>query len=431
MAAAFAALLLFCASARADGTLIPAPERVDFAYDVARGVVYVSEGDRVLRYDAVADTFLSPIIIGGSAGAIDLSPNGNTIAVADWTASGNKVRVFLVDLDTLQVSALIDDRQYMEGSAYSVAFASDGALLVASRFDGSGWVPLRRFDIAHGSVAQVDAVRQNTMLAASGDRKTIAFVEPNISDGRWGLYDVPTGQLVRRQGYEDGTSRFNFEIATDQLGAQFSIPTYGGMYVYDDAYQHVATIGEYAAGQPIGVAYDPLQPLMYVPWGDYESSREVRIYSTETFAQVGAYDFEDDFKHTGNTAFVQGRTKVSADGSLLMVSVTGGVRIVGLGGPLGAAPLSIVNNRWLNSVRLAGAIGNGGKLTYSVASQPAHGKAVVHGNYATYIPYGNYRGADSFRYRVHYGQATVEAVVTVNAAAAVKALQQPAKRALR
>lgn len=409
------AVVLFLAiqagDAAAVGTFIPSPDRADMVHDAARGVIYVTEADKVLRYHVASQSFLSPITLGGVLKGLDLSPDGKTLAVADRSYSSTEVWVHLVDLDTLGVTRQAAPIAFMEAGTWSVSFAADGSLLMTSLFAGSGDVPMRRFDFGSGTWSQVASVMQATMLSASGDAQTIAFAESNRSDGPWGLYDAPTGGLVRRNGYTNGTSWFNFEIATDALGSQFAIPTYGGTFIYDDAYTRVATIGTYAGPQPIGVAYHPVERLVYFPWAE---TGEVRVYDTTTLIQSASFDFEDRFNHTGNGAFNQGRTKLSRDGSLLMVSVTGGVRFHRMYAPLAASDIVTASNDGVPvTVVLNGSIGNGGQLAYSLVDQPAHGSVSVDGANATYVPAPDFEGVDTFTYRVHYGRATADAVVAV------------------
>ena len=125
--------------------------------------------------------------------------------------------------------------------------------------------------------------------------------------------DVPTGAIVRREGYADGTSRYNFEIGTDRMGSQFAIPTYGGTYVYDDAYQRVATIGQAYDQHPIGVAYHPVERKAYFPWS---GSRQVRVYDMDSFAQVGSHDLEHSFGWVDPDAGTALREHLSEDGEL-------------------------------------------------------------------------------------------------------------------
>lgn len=313
-------------SARAaDGVLIAAPNRVDVVHDTKRDVVYISSSDgKVLCYDIATGAFLPAIEVGGVPAGIDLSPDGDQLAVADRDSGATQVWVHVVNLPTLTVRKLSAPKDYYEGGTWSVAYAADGSLLTTSQYQGSGWVPMRRFQPALRKYQRLASVTQNTMLAPSADRTKIGFAESNISDGRWGVYTTATRTFAFRQWYQDGTSWFNFEIATSPTGTQFAIPTYGGTFLYNQAYAKVATIGEYAGGQPIAAAYHPTQNLVYFPWA---GSTEVRVYDTTTFQQVDALDAGYTFTHTGNGAYGQGRTRISADGSLLMVTVDGGVRL--------------------------------------------------------------------------------------------------------
>lgn len=406
--------LFVCGSAQAMGTFVPAASRSDMAYDDQRGLVYIASGDRVLRYRVADGTFLSPVVTGGSLRGLDVSPDGRSLAVADSSHDAERVWVHVVDLDTLAATRLEAPVDFHEDGTWSVSYAYDGSLFATGRFAGSGWVPLRRFS-ADGEATVVTEVMQDTMLSASGDRKVVAFAESNISDGRWGRIDAVTGQVVHRQWYEDGTSAFNYEIATNADGSQYAIPTYAGTLVYDAAYARVATIGEYAGGQPVGLAYHPVDDLAYFPWA---GTSEVRVCDMEFVEPVGAYDLGQPFDHTGNWAYGAGRTRLSGDGSLLMVSVDGGVRILRMYAPLRADPVTARIDarkaRLKSLIPLRGVVGNGGKLAYEIVTQPAYGRAALAGASATYTPLPGFSGTDSFVYRVRYGRAWADATVTVS-----------------
>ncbi len=319
------------APALAEGVLLPTSTAVDMVHDAKRDVVYISSSDgQLLRYHRPTARFLAPIAFSGPLGGMDISQDQDQLAIADRTAAGTDVGVHLLNLRNLSRRRLSTPRasypggQTYEGSAWTVAYAADRSVLVTSQFNGSGSVPLRRFTPL-GATKILGEVTQNTMLKTSADRKTIAFAESNISDGRWGLYDAPTGQLVRRQWYQDGTSWFNYEIAVDSIGGQFAIPTYGGTFIYDADYVRIATIGQYAAGQPIGAVYHPRLALAYFPWAQ---STQVRVFDMRTFQQIGAHDAEYSFTHPGNGSFQPGRIRISEDGRLLMVKVGTGVRLI-------------------------------------------------------------------------------------------------------
>jgi hypothetical protein len=410
---AAAVLSGFALPAFAVGTLVPASSRIDMVHDDARGLVYISNGSQVLRYQVSSGTFLSPIQLSGALGGLDISPDNRSIVVADLTGSTTQSWVHIVDLDTLVPRTVaVNTPDTYEGGTFTAVYDDAGRIYTTSTFNGSGWVPLRTLDPGSNTWTSVASVRQNTMLSASGDGLTIAFAESNISDGAWGLIDVPTGTFVSRNGYQNGTAWFNWEIATDRFGAQFSIPTYNGTAVYDDAYAKIGSIGTYAGALPIGVAYHPVERIAYFP---FAQTSEVRVYDMNTRTQIGAYNFEFAFPWVGNHAFENGRTRISRDGSLLMVTVGGGVRIYQQYAPLQASNIAdSANGGHPKAIALAGSIGNGGAISYALESGPAHGTVSISGSTATYTAVAGYDGADAFTYRASYGRASRSAVVSMS-----------------
>lgn len=403
---------LHVGAASAIGTYIPAQGRVDMVYDDKRDIVYISSAGDVLRYRVQDGTFLSPVMVGGQLRGMDLSPDGNTLAIADADSSQTSMWVQLVDLSTLAVRRIDAPKAYMESGSWAVSFAYDNSLMVTSSFAGSGWVPLRRFRLYGKSKVIGTNITQNTMVAASGDRKVIAFAQSNISDGRWGRYNAASDAIVYRDWYTNGTSWFNYEIATNFNGSQYAIPTYGGTMIYDSAYTKVATFGTYAGPQPIGVAYHPVEHLAYFPWAQ---TSEVRVYDMDALAPVGSYDFVSTFTSNGNSAYQSGRTKLSADGSLLMVTVAGGVRILRMYPALSAQAISMRATPGMkNRIQLKGSIGNGGNLQYEIVDGPLHGSLLSSGSRVAYLPAAGYVGGDSFVYRVRYGRATADARVSIS-----------------
>jgi hypothetical protein len=315
-----AAFLSFATRGFAVGTLVPAPNRVDMVHDAARDVLYITSGSSVLRYHLGSDAFLSPIQLTGTLVGIDLSPDGNTLVVGDRTRTETNVWVHVVDLNTLQSRRAMFARAFYEGGTYTVAFGNDGAAVVSSTFEGSGWVPLRRYDPADDSVRTVsNSIEQSSMVSSSGDGSVIGIEGSNLSSGPVYRYDV------ERQAITDnsGTGWFNYEIAVNKDGSQFAAPTYGGTFIYDANLDSVTTLGTYAGGQPIGVAYHPSADAVFFAWA---TSREIRVYNSLNFAELGRFDFQYDFTHPGNAAFVHGRLRTSRDGSIIFATVGGGIR---------------------------------------------------------------------------------------------------------
>jgi fibronectin type 3 domain-containing protein len=327
-----AAILLFSflgiLPANGEGVFVAAPSRVDVAYDNARGVLYISNGGELLRYEVSSQSFLTPITLGGTLEGMDISPDGSSLVVADDSTSGGQVWVYIVSLATLTYQKVTFPAAFFEVGTFTAAYGNNGGILISSEFGGSGTVPLRWYDPATNTTTVVATVRQDTMLRASADHSVIALAESDSSDGPFDRYRVSDGNLLRDSGYANGTSWFNYEIAVRPDGQQYAIPTYGGTFFTDaNLVKSPTMVGQYAAGQPIGVAYDPVKPRVYFPWAQ---SSKVYVYDSTTLSPLSSYDFESQFGLNGNFAFVNGRTKTSDDGSLLFVTVDGGVRYVTL-----------------------------------------------------------------------------------------------------
>jgi hypothetical protein len=325
--------VLFClglagagAMAAKPGTFVAAPFRKDMAYDASSGLLYISNGGSIVRYDTRTDTTLSPWTLGGSLMGMDLSPDGKHLTVADNTHSTDQVWVHNIALDTGVDNRLTFARRAYEGGTFSVAYGNDGSLLTTSTFEGYGDSPLRRYDPTAGTANTLGTVVMNSMLAASRDRSVIGFEESGVSDGPFGRYRVADHDLLRKFGYTDGTANPNFEIGVNPDGTQYTVLTTNGAYIYNASLQRVGSIGPAGAYQvPLGVAYSPTGNVAYF---SFAGTPEVRAYDMATFQQVGAYDFGGNFGRAGYEGFLDGRLKLSPDGSMLFATINGGVRYI-------------------------------------------------------------------------------------------------------
>jgi len=399
--------------ALAEGTFIPAASRADHVYDAARHQLYISNGSQILRYDVLTKSSLPPITVGGTLQGLDISPDGTTLAVADADQTEGP-RVHFVNLDTAAVTKKVFARDFYEAGTHSVAYAADGSILVSSNFNGSGSVPLRRFDPNNGSVATLAYVSQRTMLSPSADRQIIGFAEPNNSSGPFGRYRSEDRDIIRTSGYDQGTSWFNFEIGTNRDGTQFALPTYGGTFIADfDLTKTGVVLGDYAGPQPVGAAYHPAKDVVYFPWAGTE---EVRVFNSVTWEQIGSIDAEYAFGHTGNAAYGAGRVKVSSDGTLVSVSVGGGVRLVSLeSAPLEVQSQSVITSEDTQIGITLTSSGAQGAVAYEIVGQPGKGTVSGSGDSLVYTPNPNANGSDSFTFRAvdEAGRVSNEATVSI------------------
>jgi hypothetical protein len=380
-------------------------------YDDLREVLYITSGGSVLRYSLVSGDFLSSFDLGGDLAGIDISPNGKTLAVADRTRTDTNVWIHLINLETGNAGKILFPRASGEGGTFAVAFGSDGNLLITATFEGSGSVPLRRYNPANGVTVELATIRQNSMVTSSSDRNFIGFEESNVSDGRFGRYRVSDGTLIRKEGYTDGTAWFNYEIGVNRNGTQYALPTYGGCFITDASLVKQKTLGEYAGPQPIGVVYSPLEDIVYFAWA---TTTEVRAFDTNTFEQIAAYDFEHEFKHTGNQAFDQGRLRISKDGTLLFATVEGGVRYIRIDIILTTSDQVVSVNKNSSTPITLTASGARGPLVFTIESGPTNGSLTGELPNLIYRPERSYTGQDGFTFKVSDGKSEVTGTVTLN-----------------
>ena len=323
-ALAIAALtaLIPAAALAAPTTLIRTEGHTDFAFDTQNSTLYISGSDALQRYDVRSRQFLQPLYVGGQTAGMDISADGRYLAVANYSRTDTSNFVDIIDLADRSSQRVSFGLEFYEGGTFTTAFDGQNGLLVSSTFEGSGWVPLRRIDLATGQTVVLGSVRQSSMLAASADGSVVAVAESNISNGAWGLYQSGATSYTSTMA----SGWFNYEIGVSRDGSQVGIPTYGGtLLVNVDG--SVTTVGEYASGQPVGVAYNPVADTVYLPWA---GSSEVYAYDTRTGNRSVSYDFEEQFSHPGNWSFGGGRAKVSDNGEYLFVSTGSGIRYLSL-----------------------------------------------------------------------------------------------------
>lgn len=431
LALAFAHSALFSTRAEAVGNFISVPGRIDSVYDLKRDTIYITQrrevwdstlqkwvlDSGVVRYHVGSGTYLPRIPITGWLLGLDISPDCSTLLVCDDAHTENQVWIHNVNLEPLEVTKVTFPRAFYEDGTFAVAFGQDGTAFFTTGFEGSGWTPMRRYNPVTGawSVA-IESVRQHTMVSASADGTTIAFVESNSSAGPVGKIDVATGAVI----YVQGTGWFNFEVGINRSGSQMVVPTYNGTYVYDGSVQRQTRVGVYADEQPIGQAYHPFEDIVYFAWADWNNtnSRYVKAHRTSDFSELGQWDFESVFNHTGNGAYTEGRLRIARDASYLFSTVDNGVRFASLGSHRPVANGAIVRTRedtpvdvTLTGVAVTGISG------VEIVSTPANGSLSGAGPTFTYTPNANFNGQDTFTFRVTDGvsyspEATVRISVT-------------------
>lgn len=324
---AFVVLLTSAASIVRAEVLVSAPGRVDCIPDGSGGLLYISTGTNhsVLRYSLATGVFLAPFQVGGEPGALDLSPDGTLLAMADAAQDGTNEVIHLIDLATgVDTPVRLPRGPAGDPGLQSIAFGADGSLVVASR--GITQLQLRRIEPVTHAMSVLAEVPGSVQLAASGDRQQIGIA----IHGDVRLYNVATKTLGATQ-FHGGVG---IDIALNSNGSQYALVGGSSSVMIADntgaSGQFFHTIGTSA----VGTVFHPNRPLAFVAYG---RALEVVIVNTETRKLVGT------IVPAGPAITVQSfpqwplRLRISSDGSQLFLPIPDGVRII----PIGTEALSL------------------------------------------------------------------------------------------
>lgn len=337
-------LLALCVAAAATGIgTANAATYVDLSITNAKdhafvgNTLYVTSGTQLHRYDLSTCSLASPLSLGQQLMGVEASPDGRYLAVANSGLADGNVRVFLFDAFGARTPRTLSyPAAFGEGGSYMVSWEGNASLLISGRYDGSGWTPLRRYDVASGTLTQIRSVRQDTMLAASRNYQTTALVESNISSGPVHLLDAGGSNV----GASATTSWFVFEVAANSDGSRVIVPTYDGAYFYQrqgSALSRTGTIGVYADYGPVAAAFSPddrrLVTANYA-WTANPTRQGVLLYDAQMLTRITTLD-PYPFGSTGNHALGAGRLTLSRDGNWLAVTLNDRVRLYDVHAELG------------------------------------------------------------------------------------------------
>lgn len=309
------------------------------AYDETGRILYALGPDGVTRWSAETGAFLDPIPLAGRLSGIAVSPDGRylVVGIAD-VATVNGVRMaqlHRIDLETQAtdvVSVALNDGY--EGGVANVAISAGGAVLFTTDFLGSGWTPLRSFNIQEATpVASLvpgipmggSMVRGASSLIASPDGNRILLLENGISNAPTGVYDSAEARIVAHaaadhRGYSnDGRG----DISNDGL---IAIITYGTMTIHDASMALIIDLGWNEVGRYTDAQFSHDGRHLFLFNQDTD---RIELYDTTSWRLIGEADPGVDVRRIGNGDPV-GDLELIDNGRLMLLTTASGVRVVDL-----------------------------------------------------------------------------------------------------
>lgn len=304
-------------AARAADAFLSIPDRADVAYDDARSVLYISAGDRIERYKPDTGEMLSPIVLGGQLAGMDISPDGNTLAVADTMLAG----IHTVDLVTDATSTIVFPGSPAGAGTWEIAYADDGRLLAS----GTG-VTLWRYDPITGLAPEFPSLEWNQNhftgpkehLAASADRSTIGIVSTD-NFGHWSEYSSDSDTLIE---HSTGWGWTAWDVSGNSDGSQFAICTNSNIALVSPGSDDYTLLD---AAVPFGAKFSPSTSSVFAP--TYDSSQMLE-YDADDGSVLSTYDLGRQIGWNYDGVFYWPRMAVAQDNSLVFCTVPGGVQVV-------------------------------------------------------------------------------------------------------
>ena len=304
-------------------------------FDERTNIVYSLGASQITRWDAITGRFLAPIILPGSLSSLALSPDGRYLVVGDsatiTTAGQTQGVLHRIDLQTSAVTDIVYSTAFYEGGVTDVVVAANGTALFTTQFLGSGWTPLRTFPVSGAAPAPailVNSVRGGSTLTASPDGRYVLILEANSSNAPFSLYDSTMGRVIASSDlYTIGLSGFNNDNGSVTNSGLISIVTYNSFVIYNNNFVVVKNFTPQQSSGTYSDAEFSLDGRQLYAWNT--NTDRVEIYDTTNWTKIGELDPGVLINTQGNgSAF--GRMQVVDDGRLLLMTTTGGVRVLDL-----------------------------------------------------------------------------------------------------
>jgi hypothetical protein len=338
----FALLVAAAGELRAQGFLIPDTTRRDMVFDFAGDNLYISTSTGLIKAFKLSTlSFGRSYDLGGSVWGIDIARDDSFILAAQDSVGPAQGVFQRVKLATGAITNIPYTRDFGEGGAWDVAIGSNGLALITTRYNGSGWTPLRQIDLSTNTVSlRTDApgsgfsgqVRGGTGIQRSANGARLLLMEGDISSGPIFTYSAVSnsfGPSFDTNAYLDVGSG-----AVNRNGGLMALRIYGSAASLNSLpnFDFVHSFN----GIDRGVAFDATRAVLY---GVNSATAQIVAYNTNTYAELFRLNIGEVIG-PGTILFGTGTLVASPDGHWLALETDSGIRLF----RIGAAPPSQLGN---------------------------------------------------------------------------------------
>jgi len=322
--------------------IIPIPGRKDHVFDPVNRILYITtQSGTVKRYDVITGDLLSAWTLGGTLGGIDVTPDGDTVLVADrsfntTTDAGviHRVEASSGTVTTLEFPLYGGQPSFTETGSWDVVAMNNGKAFFTADFVGSAWVPLHELDLATNAIVNrpsstfsgFNGVRERTWLFRNANQSVMLGLESDSSGGPAFSYTADTDLFIAGEdlGFYPGESPRSIyhsngsgSVSRDGQWLAIEIEPTDEVWILDRALSNIAAK---LSGIEGGVIFDPYQDLLY---GLDTVSDEVVVFDTHSWSEIKRVAASEDLQVT--RGFDEGVLSFDPLNRTIYVSIQSGI----------------------------------------------------------------------------------------------------------
>lgn len=279
-------------------------------------LLYVANGNVLTTYRIQDGSVISTVTLGTSLGHMDLSINGQYLAIVENSPASGVGTIYRVALSSGAVETFTFPSA---GVFFDLAFLANGQLYVTQASQG----PLRLINLDSNSVTTLNTIGERALVSISEDNGYVVAIPQTITMPLHSYdLDTGTGRVVVLNPDPYGGSSLPSPsngigaVSPDGSKVYFS----GRLYAADlQSYQTVSDPNSIGSGSD-GAVFSPDGSKIFVV-----SATSDRVYVIDVASRTvtKSYDLRADL-----TSAVE--LRISADGKFLAVATANGVQIINL-----------------------------------------------------------------------------------------------------